>query len=377
MSLSHATRRLRFHIATRGVPTRIQAPVEPAGVSTVTIVIPCYNYGRYLPECVRSALDQRRVAANVIIIDDASTDDSLSVAQSIAESDPRVAVHQHRRNKGHIQTYNEGLEAASGEYVVLLSADDRLAPGSLSRATALLSAHPEVGFAYGQAVRFTDADPLRCRDVDPLWAIWHGDDWAYRRWSHGRNCILSPEVVMRTSVQRKIGGYRPDFPHTGDADMWMRAASVADVGYLYGVDQAYYRLHSSNMHQSEGRGEPALRLADMRRRVEMFELLAHAPSPTAMHLEAAKRAIAFEAMREAVRQTRSGEEPNKLVEEFVGFAVKTHPDASSSCWSSAIRAWRKFGCHWPTYEPVLGARIATSALKHRSRRRRLEAVGAW
>ena len=54
---------------------------------------------------------------------------------------------------------------------------------------------------------------------------------------------------MRTSVLRKIGGYRPDLPHAGDFEMWLRAAAVSDVGFLVGVDQAYYRQHSDNMHR--------------------------------------------------------------------------------------------------------------------------------
>ena len=63
----------------------------------------------------------------------------------------------------------------------------------------------------------------------------------------GHNVISSPEVVVRTSVQQQIGGYRPELPHTGDAEMWMRFAIRSDVAYVKGVDQAYYRIHASQM----------------------------------------------------------------------------------------------------------------------------------
>ena len=99
----------------------------------------------------RSALaEQPGVDVRVLVIDDASTDDSAQAAKQIAADDPRVDVLAHPVNKGHLATYNEGLlDWANGDYAVLLSADDLLTPGALTRACALLDAHPEVGFPTG------------------------------------------------------------------------------------------------------------------------------------------------------------------------------------------------------------------------------------
>ncbi len=120
---------------------------------TVSVVVPCYRYGHYLPGAVRSVLDQTDVDAEVLIVDDASPDDSGEVAEALAAADPRIRVLRHAENKGHIATYNDGLEAVDGEYVVLLSADDLLPPGSLGRATALMEANPSVGMVYGHPLR--------------------------------------------------------------------------------------------------------------------------------------------------------------------------------------------------------------------------------
>src|ERR1700722_3515157 len=113
---------------------------------SVSVVIPCYKYGHFLEECTQSVLEnQPGVDVRVLIIDDASPDDSADVARAIAARDPRVEVAVHAGNKGHIATYNEGLlDWADGDYSVLLSADDRLTPGALTRATALLDANPDV-----------------------------------------------------------------------------------------------------------------------------------------------------------------------------------------------------------------------------------------
>ena len=99
-------------------------------------MIPCYNYGRYLNDCVESVLSQLGVEVRVLIIDDASTDSTPQIASAFAARDQRVEFHRHDRNLGHIATYNEGLSLADSTYSVLLDADDMLTPGCLSaRAT--------------------------------------------------------------------------------------------------------------------------------------------------------------------------------------------------------------------------------------------------
>src|SRR4051794_2418253 len=224
-------------------------PENLASRPTVSVVIPCYKYGRFLPDCVRSVLDQEGVDVRVLIIDDASPDDSAEVALGLAAQDERVEARIHAVNKGHIATYNEGLlEWADGDYSVLISADDLLTPGALARAAAVMEANPAVGFVYGYAPWWQDDQPLPAARVDGTGVtIWPGLKWLGIMCRLGHNVISSPEVVVRTSLQQRIGGYRPELPHTGDAEMWMRFALHGDVAYVKGVDQAYYRIHSGQM----------------------------------------------------------------------------------------------------------------------------------
>ena len=81
---------------------RIERPSALRSKPTVSVVIPCYNYGRYLPQAVASALDQERVEVEVIVVDDASTDGSADVAHGLAQDDPRIQVIVHAVNRGHI-----------------------------------------------------------------------------------------------------------------------------------------------------------------------------------------------------------------------------------------------------------------------------------
>jgi glycosyltransferase involved in cell wall biosynthesis len=239
-------------------------------MSSVSVVIPCYNYGHFLEEAVSSVLDdQEGVDVRVLIIDDASPDDSADMARKIAASDPRVEVTVHAANKGNVATYNEGLlEWADGDYCVLMSADDRLTPGSLRRARDLLDAHPEVGFAYGRSLYFSDGSPLPTARMKVRgWSVWPGQWWLERRFRQAENPITSPEIIVRTSLQKRVGGYDPQLPRACDMEMYMRLAAHADVGFVRGVDQAYYRLHEQNM----SKGVSAL--MDLRQRRSVFEVV--------------------------------------------------------------------------------------------------------
>jgi glycosyltransferase involved in cell wall biosynthesis len=210
------------------------------------VIVPCYNYGRFLPHCVQSVLSQEGVDVEVLIIDDASPDGSANVARALGR-DPRVQVVCHEPNQGHIATYNEGLAWASSEYLLLLSADDYLTPGSLARATALMDAHPGVGLVYGGAVLHGSeapyAGPL---STGPGHRVVPGRRWIEERCRRMDNVVPTPTAVVRTRVQHAVGGYREDSPYAGDLEMWLRLAAYADVGEIE-ADQAIYRQHGQNM----------------------------------------------------------------------------------------------------------------------------------
>ncbi len=238
--------------------------------ASVSVIVPCYNYARFLKDCVESVLAQTNVDLRVLILDDASTDNSAQVAAELAAADPRVELRFHAANQGNINTYNEGLNWATGTYTVVLDADDMLTRGSLRRACDLLDAHPEVGFVYGRArVFYGDRRPRKARTSRPHWSIWKGREWFEIRCRLTENCMRQPEVVMRTSTLKKAGGFRPELPHAADMEMWMRLALHADVGFIDGPHQAFYRDHSAGMH----RRQFGTKLADLAQVTSAFETL--------------------------------------------------------------------------------------------------------
>ncbi|MCL2729752.1 MAG: glycosyltransferase [Actinomycetia bacterium] len=331
-------------------------------MGSVSVVIPCYRYGHFLADCVRSVLDEQEgLDVRVLIIDDASPDDSAEAARALAASDPRIEVRVHEKNRGHIATYNEGLlEWADGDYTVLLSADDRLVPGALVRAAALLDAHPEVGFAYGRPLRFTHGGPLPpARTAGGGTAVYPGRWWLERRFREGTGCITSPEVVVRTELQRTVGGYDPRLPHAGDIEMWMRLAAHADVGYVRGADQAYYRVHGANMSTTDFGGQ----LDDLRQRRAAYEAVLEKCGdrlPDAGRLSATVHTrLARAALRRACRAYDRGRTAVVPVDELVAFARDCVPAVERLPEYRGLRLRRRVGARvMPYLQPLVLSAVA-------------------
>jgi glycosyltransferase involved in cell wall biosynthesis len=235
----------------------------------VAVVIPCYNYGHFLPTCVGSVTDQPDVEVDVMIVDDASPDGSVEVAHRLAAADRRVRVLAQPVNQGHIATYNRGLAEVDSDHVLLLSADDLLAPGALARAAALFDEFPEVGLVHGFAPTFRSDPPPPARTVTRSWSVWGGPEWLDIVCRRGSNPIYTAEAIMRTSTMRELKGYDPELPHAADFLLWLRAAAIGSVGRVNGVDQAYYRIHGANMHVQQFGGA----LRDLTERHRAFEIV--------------------------------------------------------------------------------------------------------
>ncbi|NUT98045.1 MAG: glycosyltransferase [Saccharothrix sp.] len=315
-----------------------QAPTRP----TVDVVIPCYNYARFLRACVRSVLDQPGVDVRVLVIDDTSSDDTPEVVAELVAADPRVEGRRHEVNQGHIATYNEGLlEWAKADYTVLLSADDLLAPGALARAAAVFEANPNVGMVYGRVVYYSDHDDLPKIVTPPAGTtVWSGVDWIENRCRTGQNVLSSPEAVVRTSVQQQVGGYRPDLPHAGDLEMWMRIAAVSDIGYVRGKPAAYYRVHQQSMFRTQFSSV----FADLEQRQAVFDrFFSEHPDlpPRLEHL--ANRSIAKDALWRAVRAYDRDKLADIPVDELVEFAKGVYPHTERLPEYRALRRRKALG----------------------------------
>ena len=291
----------------------------------VDIIVPCYNYARFLPDCLNSILTQD-VPLKVLVIDDCSTDDTEAVAASFVRSDSRVEYRRNAQNIGHIRTYNEGLAWSSGDLTLLISADDMLTPGALKRAIAFMEANPTAGMAYGRVIRHTSGSPLQPPEVGDSsdHQLVPGRTWIENCCAAGMNTIYSPEVLTRTRLQKQVGTYDPDLPHTADFEMWMRFVAIADVGVLT-ADQAYYRVHTQNMHNTQFHS----RVKQLQQIGAAFDKgfdhsRNHGLPMEELRIRAHKK-LAMEAIRAARYAFDTGQPLDYTYQDAVNYAVRIYP----------------------------------------------------
>ncbi|KAB2717222.1 glycosyltransferase family 2 protein [Brucella intermedia] len=216
---------------------------------TIDVVIPNFNYGRYLSLCANSVLGQTGVNVRLLIIDNASTDDSVEVAKGLAAGDSRVELLLRRKNLGPHASFNEGIDWAASDYFLILCSDDLLAGGALERAAVLLSQQEDVHLVHGATGRMKADDgepPLAVADTVPdEWRIRSGEEFIEFACRYAINPVIGPTAVVRTTIQKQAGYYRTSLSHTDDLEMWLRIAMRGCVASTNRI-QAFARSHPQN-----------------------------------------------------------------------------------------------------------------------------------
>lgn len=308
--------------------------------SKITVLITCYNYARYLPQCVHSVLDQEGVDVDILIIDDASSDNSSEVASILAANERRIKVILLRRNIGMVPSVNLGIQESIGDYFVKLDADDLLTPLSLYRSASLLDRYGDASFVYGKPRHFSGEVPPRARIAQPQWTIWPGEQWLTLRYQRGFNCISQPEAMIRTSALREVGQYNESLPHTSDLQMWLRLAMLGPVGRINGVEQGYYRIHPNSMQRTVNAGT----LKDfIGRRDAFIDALSSVrkQGDLSKNLElTVRRTLAAQALDNCCRAFDRDQVHAVPVSELIEFAFSTFSTATS------LPEWKALECRW-------------------------------
>jgi hypothetical protein len=329
-------------------------------MNSVDVIVPCFNYGPLLRDCVASVLAQQGVRVRVLVMDDASEDETPQVGRRLAAEDSRVEYFRHEVNRGHIATYNEALAMVTGDYCVILSADDVLTPGSLARATECMEAHPEVGLTYGRDITFRGTPPVDAvRPASGAVRIMYYMEFLGAACRRGDTGIQAPTAVVRSSLHRIVGGYRAELPHSGDTEIWLRLASHAAVAEI-DADQAFRRLHAANMSL---RYSPLRRLEEQRRAFDThFADQQWLQPESSTFFRVLHRTLAEAAFWYAAQAFADGDEAE--CEAGLAFAMRVSPGIETSAAWRRLRWKRTIGpAAWRLLEPLaVGARQVVRAL---------------
>jgi glycosyltransferase involved in cell wall biosynthesis len=227
------------------------------GNDLITVVIPCFNQARFVGEAVDSALGQEGGRPHLVVVDDGSTDPDTPRALDALPEEVEVV---RQANAGSAAARNAGAERAGTPLLLMLDADDRLAPGALARLSAALDAAPHAGYAYGVMRMFGEmGGEVRFPPYD-----------AYRLMY--RPIVGGPgTMLIRRTAFDEVGGFDPEVPGYEDWDL--------QLGVLeHGHDAAYvpevtleYRKHERSALSADRRRHRQIFAALRRKHAALYD----------------------------------------------------------------------------------------------------------
>lgn len=192
----------------------------------VSVCITTYNYAQKIGRAIKSVLVQDYSDYEIIVSDDASTDNTEEVVRRF--TDPRISYFKNPLRLGFPRNMNIILGLATADYVVFLCADDCLFPGFLKKESALLDTYATLSFVHCLP---SSVSSIHLRPEFDWPKITRGRDFILGLFS-GHKCYFFSSVMARRKDIWAVGGFDPDFPYNTDQYTWLRLALKGDVGYL-------------------------------------------------------------------------------------------------------------------------------------------------
>ena len=225
----------------------------------VSVLVACYNQARYVEECLNSVLNQIYENIELIIIDDCSQDDSVSVIERwLVTHNFTATFFQHHQNQGICKTFNAALQRAKGEYICVLAADDVYLPEKIDEQVRIMEAlPPRIGVVYSDSWQMdADGSPLAEKFIE-----------AHRRFPVMPEGYLFPVLLegnfipaMATMIRRDcfetVGPYDEELVYE-DFDMWLRIARYYDFAFSPTIS-AKYRIVPGSISRVLRNGTTAL-----------------------------------------------------------------------------------------------------------------------
>jgi len=210
-----------------------------------SVVIPLYNLAQYVGQTIDSVLRQTSGDFEIIIVDDCSTDDGVSVALAYAAKDSRIKFIQRETNGGVSAAFNTGLKSAQGDYVCPLSADDLLEPWMLEKQSAYLDSHPSVAAVFGLPIAMNqDGVEIDCDTKFSKPSNRSRMEW-YSRLLEG-NCLMGQTMLFRRSLVETLGLWDEKLTAGNDIDWFVRVVKEHDI-YVQHIPMARIRTREGQL----------------------------------------------------------------------------------------------------------------------------------
>lgn len=238
----------------------------------VSIILTSYNHGPYLGEAIGSILNQTFEDFELIVWDDASTDNSWEIITSYTDS--RIRAYRNDINIGPVHGVNKAIfEIARGQYIALHHSDDVWLPAKLQKQVEYLDQHPEFGAAFTY-VQVIDEYGAPLQDVTNFYySIFRQPNrtrWQWLRFFFfSGNALCHPSILIRKECYEQCGGYDERLAQLPDFDMWIRLLFKYDIHILQ-EELIRFRIRNNEVNTSGDRPDTRIRGS-----VEYLSLLGH------------------------------------------------------------------------------------------------------
>jgi len=227
----------------------------------VSIILTSFNHGKYLSAAIESTLTQTFEDYELIIWDDASTDNSWSIIKSF--SDPRIQAFRNDRGRRGIYGINKAInEIATGEYIAIHHSDDVWERNKLEQQVAFLDLHPENGAVFSDAMAIGEEGSPLPNDSHFYKNIFNQENRSRHQWLnfffyHG-NALCHPSALIRKRCFDDCGLYRYGLGQVGDLDMWMRICLRHEI-YVLPQKLVRFRVRDNEANTSGNRTDTIYR----------------------------------------------------------------------------------------------------------------------
>lgn len=241
----------------------------------ISVLMPSYNHDRFIRAAVDSVLAQTYKSLQIVIVDDASTDNSADEIRSIV--DGRVVHKILPENLGACEAMNVGLSMCDGTYIAVCNSDDLWIPTKLEQQLEAFRDSPNVGAVFSDVEWIDDlGNPLSEADAPSFEAVFKQPNRSRFTWMRdlieGGNRLCHPSVLIRREVYEKVGFYNNFYRQLPDLDMWLRVLQHYEI-FVMPEKLVDFRIHANNTSRpspttsNRSINEHRLILVDMMRRI--------------------------------------------------------------------------------------------------------------
>ncbi|MDD5634070.1 MAG: glycosyltransferase [Candidatus Omnitrophica bacterium] len=194
----------------------------------VSVITPVYNNEKYISQCIESILGQTYGDFEYIIVDDGSTDSTLSLAQSYAAKDERIKIVENGKNYGQAYSMNAGVKSSIGDFIVVMDSDDVAMPQRIARQLTFLENNKDYGICGALQIIVDEKD----KEISIKEAEQKSGD--ITQFVHDTAHLSHSTCMFRKQVFQDVGGYRAEFRRAQDYDLFLR---ISEKNKIYNIPE--------------------------------------------------------------------------------------------------------------------------------------------